>query len=126
MTENCLLMPIRKVRDLDIYNLSFDLAMDIYRLTLKFPKEEKYSLTDQIRRSSRSIAGNIAEGFGKRHYVANFKRHLIDAMGSLEETKSWLEFSEACEYINSEVFDSLYKRYEDLGAKIYKLHETWT
>ena len=119
-------MPIRKVRDLDIYNLSFDLAMDIYRLTLKFPKEEKYSLTDQIRRSSRSIAGNIAEGFGKRHYVANFKRHLIDAMGSLEETKFWLEFSEACEYINSEVFDSLYTRYEDLGAKIYKLHETWT
>ena len=118
-------MPIQKVRDLDIYNMSFNLAMDIYRLTLKFPKEEKYSLTDQIRRSSRSISGNIAEGFGKRHYVANFKRHLIDAMGSLEETKSWLEFSEACEYIDSDLFNSLYEKYELLGAKIYRLHDTW-
>ena len=118
-------MAIQKVRDLDIYNLSFDLAMEIYRLTLKFPKEEKYSLTDQIRRSSRSISGNIAEGFGMRHYAANFKRHLVDAMGSLEETKSWLEFSEACEYIKTDHFETLYKQYESLGAKIYKLHETW-
>lgn len=118
-------MPIQKVRDLEVYNLSFDLAMTIYRLTLKFPKEEKYSLTDQIRRSSRSIAVNVAEGFGKRHYIGNFKRHLVDAMGSLEETKSWLEFAEACEYLELNHFNDLYQNYENLGAKLFRLHETW-
>lgn len=119
-------MPIQKVRDLEIYCLSFNLAMQIFRITLKFPKEEKYSLTDQIRRSSRSISANISEGFGKRHYVAEFKKYLINGMGSLEETKSWLEFSEACEYIDTDLFKSLYRQYEQLGAKLYRLHESWT
>lgn len=119
-------MPIQKVRDLEVYRLSFDLAMQIFRITLKFPKDEKYSLTDQIRRSSRSIAANISEGFGKRHYAAEFKKYLINGMGSLEETKSWLEFAEACEYIGADLFKSLYAQYEQLGAKLYRLHESWT
>lgn len=118
-------MPIKKVRDLAVYNESFDLAMQIFRLTMKFPKEEKYSLTDQVRRSSRSVSANISEGFGKRHYVANFKRHMVDSMGSLEETKSWLEFAEACGYLNKDLYESLYKDYENIGAKLFRLHETW-
>lgn len=119
-------MPIKRVRDLDVYNSAFDLAMQIFRISLKFPKEEKYSLTDQIRRSSRSIAVNISEGFGKRHYPSNFKRHLVDSMGSLEETKSWLEFAQACDYLSEELFQQLYRNYESLGARLFKLHGTWT
>ena len=86
-------MPIKTFTDLDVYNLSHELAMEVFYLTQKFPPEEKYSLTDQVRRSSRSVAVNIAEGWGKRIYPANFKRHLVDSNGSLEETKSWLLFS---------------------------------
>ena len=119
-------MSIQKVRDLEVYCLSFSLAMQVFRMTLKFPKEEKYSLTDQIRRSSRSISANISEGFGKWHYIAEFKKHLINSMGSLEETKSWLEFAQACEYIDSDLFESLYSQYEKLGSKLYRLHESWT
>ena len=86
-------MPIKTFTDLDVYNLSHELAMEVFYLTQKLPPEEKYSLTDQVRRSSRSVAVNIAEGWGKRIYPANFKRHLADSNGSLEETKSWLLFS---------------------------------
>lgn len=83
-------MPIKTFLDLEIYNLSKQLAKEIFQLTLQFPAEEKYSLTDQIRRLSRSIKANIAEGWGKRIYINNFKRYLVDSNGSLEETKSWL------------------------------------
>ena len=118
-------MAIQKVKDLDVYNLSFDAAMKVFKLTTSFPREEKYSLIDQIRRSSRSVSVNISEGFGKRAYPANFKKYLIDSLGSLEETKSWIEFSLACEYIDTETFESLIKLYEEIGAKIYRLHDSW-
>ncbi len=78
--------------DLEVYRLAFDLAMEVFELTKKFPKEEKYSLTDQIRRSSRSVPINIREGFAKRRYENLFIRHLNDAMGSSEETRGWLDF----------------------------------
>ena len=95
-------MPIKTFLDLEIYNLSRQLAKEIFQLTLQFPAEEKYSLTDQIRRSSRSIKANIAEGWGKRIYINNFKRHLVDSNGSLEETKSWLISALDCNYISQE------------------------
>lgn len=118
-------MAIQKVSDLEVYNLSFSLAMEIFILTKSFPLEEKYSLTDQIRRSSRSVSANISEGFGKRIYPPSFKRHLIDGMGSLKETKTWLQFANACEYIGQDVFDTLYSKCEDVGAKLFRLHEKW-
>ena len=89
--------PIKTFRDLEVYELSRKLALKIFILSKKFPPEEKYSLTDQVRRSSRSIAANIAEAWGKRIYEDGFKRHLIDALGSLEETKSWLLSGYDCE-----------------------------
>jgi four helix bundle protein len=116
---------IKKVSDPDIFNLSYNFAMDIFRMTRNFPKEERYSLTDQIVRSSRSIAANIAEGWGKRIYENEFKKHLIYAMGSLEETKVWLLFSKDCEYITAEVYDKFCLNYEEIGAKIYKLFDNW-
>ena len=118
-------MSIGRVSDLNVYNIAFELAMKIFRISIKFPKEEKYSLTDQIRRSSRSISINISEGWGKRIYVPIFKRHLIDALGSLEETKGWLEYCKACEYVTEEEYDDLYTNYDKLGAMIYRLHENW-
>ena len=90
---------IKTVSDLEVFKISYQLAMDIFHTTRSFPKEERYSLTDQIVRSSRSISANIAEGWGKRIYENEFKRHLIYAMGSLEETKVWLYFSRDCSYI---------------------------
>jgi four helix bundle protein len=116
---------IKTVFDLEIYRISYQLAIDIFNISRNFPKEERYSLTDQIVRSSRSIAANIAEGWGKRIYENEFKRHLIYAIGSLEETKSWVHFAKDCMYLSKETFDSLNAKYDEAGAKIYKLFENW-
>ena len=116
---------IKTVHDLDVFEISYTLATVIFNLSKSFPVEEKYSLTDQIRRSSRSIAVNIAEGWGKRQYKQVFKRHLIDATGSLEETKIWLLFSKNCKYISDKQYFNLTKRYDELGAKLFRLHENW-
>jgi len=93
-------------RDLEVYQRAFALAMEIYKTTIDFPKEEKYSLVDQIRRSSRSVCSNLAEAWRKRAYVAVFKNKVTDAMQEASETQTWLEFSLACGYINREKFDT--------------------
>ena len=116
---------IKTVLDLEVFKLSYHLAMEIFNVSRHFPKEEKYSLTDQVVRSSRSIPANIAEGWGKRVYENDFKKHLIYSMGSLEETKVWLYFAKDCLYPSEETFDSLNKKYDELGARIYKLYENW-
>ena len=118
-------MAIKSFQDLEVYQLSHSFAMKIFFLTASFPAEEKYSLTDQIRRSSRSVAANIAEGWGKRIYINNFKKHLVDANGSVEESKSWLLFSKDCNYINNEKQIELFNEAEIIGPKIWRLHERW-
>ena len=80
---------IKSVSDLDVFRLSYQLAMEIFQTAKTFPKEEKYSLTDQIVRSSRSVSANIAEDWGRRTYENEFKKYLVYALGSLEETKVW-------------------------------------
>ena len=87
---------IRSVRDLIVYQKAFDSAMKIFEITKKFPKEEMYSLTDQIRRSSRSVCTNIAEGWRKRRYKAVFINKLTDAEQEAAETQTWLEFALRC------------------------------
>ena len=116
---------IKTVVDLEVFKLSYQLAMEIFNVSRNFPKEERYSLTDQVVRSSRSISANIAEGWGKRIYENEFKRHLIYGMGSLEETKVWLYFAKDCQCLNVETFDGLNKKYDELGAMIYKFYENW-
>jgi four helix bundle protein len=116
---------IKTIFDLEVFNLSYTLAMDIFNGSRNFPKAETYSPTDQICRSSRSISANIAEGWGKRIYENEFKKHLIYAMGSLEETKAWLLFARDCGYLQIDVFEILRKKSDELGAKIYKLYENW-
>lgn len=97
--------------------------MDIFEITKKFPKEEIYSLTDQIRRSSRSVAINIREGFAKRRYEQVFVRHLNDALGSSEETRGWLDFSLDCKYILREEYENLDEQYDEVNAMLYSLME---
>lgn len=116
---------MKTVMDIEIFRLSYKFAMDIFNVSRTFPREERYSLIDQIVRSSRSIAANIGEGWGKRVYENNFKRHLQYALGSLEETKVWLLFAKECTYLKEDDFNDLCKKYDELGAKIYKLYVNW-
>jgi len=116
---------IRNVKDLKVYNLSYQLAMDIFNVTKKFPKEELYSLTDQIRRSSRSVSINIREGFAKRRYEQVFMRQLNDAFGSSEEARGWLDFSLDCEYLSKDTYEKLNKQYNEVNAMLYTLMNSW-
>jgi four helix bundle protein len=116
---------IRSVKDLKVYNLAYELAMEIFEIAKNFPKEEMYSLTDQIRRSSRSVAINIREGFAKRKYEQVFIRHLNDALGSSEETRGWLKFSLDCKYISQEQQQRLDSRYDEVNAMLFTLMNNW-
>ena len=118
-------MGIQSIKDLKVYNIAFDLAMEIFKLSLNFPIEEKYSLTDQIRRSSRSVAINIREGFAKRRYENVFVRHLNDSLGSSEETRGWLDFSISCGYINKRSHENLDSRYDEVNAMLFSLMNNW-
>ena len=106
---------IKTFSDLEVYRLSYQLSIDVFNLSKQFPESEKYSLTSQIIRSTRSVSANIAEGFGRRTYQAEFKKFLIYSTGSLEESKVWLNFAKDCEYITPQQF----------GAKLYKLYINW-
>jgi len=105
-------------RDLKVFQLAYKLAMDIFNLSKSFPKDEKYSLTDQIRRSSRSVAANIAEGFRKRQYPKMFVSKLADADGEATETQVWLDFARDCEYLNPEKHHEIVKGYEEVGKML--------
>ena len=120
---------IRTHKDLKVYQLSFELGMEIFNLTKSFPKEEKYSLTDQIRRSSRSVSGNIAEAFRKRRYPKSFIAKLTDAEGEAAETQVWLDYAHACSYIDSETQRNLFYKYEHIISMIMTMEfnsEKWT
>ncbi len=116
---------IASYKDLKVYQLSYALAMDVFQLTKQFPKEELYSLTDQLRRASRSISANIVEGWSKRYFANIFKRHLLDAIGSCTEVKLWLDFARDCGYITAGDHGHLEKSYEELSKMLYSLFENW-
>jgi len=105
---------IRHFRDLEVYQRSFALTVEIFQISKKFPSEERYSLTDQIRRSSRSVCSNLAEAWRKRRYVAVFKNKLTDVMQEASETQSWLEICLACGYIDAKQFKKLDDEYEEI------------
>ena len=121
MTRNL----IQKVSDLEVYCLSYSLALEIFELSEKFPKEEQYSLTDQIRRSSRSVSANISEGFAKRKNGNSFRQYLYSAIGSVEETKTWLEFARDFNYIPNDLVEKVIKEYTKTGAMLYRLIQNW-
>ena len=112
---------IGSFRDLIVYQKSYDLAREIFNITKKFPKEEKYSLTDQIRRSSRSVSANIAEAWAKRIYIKSFVSKLSDSLGEEYETEVWLHFSKDCEYIDIETRDRLMKGYDEVRKMLISM-----
>ena len=105
---------IKHFRDLDVYRKAFVTAMKIYENTKLFPLDEKYSLVDQIRKSSRSVCSNLAEAWRKRRYPAVFRNKLTDAMQEASETQSWREFCSACTYMKPELFQRLDEDYESI------------
>lgn len=108
-------------RDLRVYQLSYKLALEIFELTKKYPKEELYSLTDQIRRSSRSVPANIAEGFRKRQYPKMFLSKIADADGEASETQVWLDFSRDFGYIEKSIRNKLIEQYEEVGKMLGRM-----
>ena len=105
--------------------MAYSLAMDVFKTSMAFPNNEIYSLTDQIRRSSRSVAINIREGYAKRRYENVFIRHLNDALGSSEETRGWLSFSLDCGYLEKTPFELLDRKYDHVNAMLYRLLNKW-
>ncbi len=105
-------------RDLKVYQLAYELAMGIFNLSKQFPPEEVYSLTNQIRRSSRSVAANIAEGFRKGQYPNMFSSKLADSDGEATETQVWLDFALDCGYMSQDNRDRLTAGYEEIGKML--------
>ena len=122
-------MKIRSHKELDSYMMAFKTAMSIFQLTKSFPKDEKYSLTDQIRRSSRSVCANLAEAFRKRKYPKHFVSKLSDSEGEAAETQVWLDFSLDCNYIDQKTYEELNVKYDHIIGKLVNMAmhpEKWT
>jgi four helix bundle protein len=102
-------------KELIVYKKAFALAMEVYEVSKSFPKEEKYSLTDQIRRSSRSVCANIAESYRKRLYIRHFISKLTDSDAENSETIVWLDFSVACVYLSKETHERMVKEAIEIG-----------
>jgi len=105
-------------RELKVYQKAFKLAMDIFNLTKSFPDEEKYGLTSQIRRSSRSVCSSIAEAYRKRKYPAHFVSKTSDADMENSEIQVWLDFSLSCKYIDKKVYNDFKERSEEIGKML--------
>ena len=112
---------IKTHNELRVYKLALELAMEIFELSKSFPREEKYSLTNQIRRSSRSIASNIAEGYRLRRYPKSFVSKLSICEGEVAETQVWIEFSYSCNYLTSEQKLDLLSRYDNVLGMIVSM-----
>ena len=112
---------ITRHQDLDVYRRAFEAAMRIFELSKSFPKEETYSLTDQVRRSSRSVCSNIAEAWRKRRYQAAFVSKLSDSEGEAAETQTWIEFAVRCEYLEREVAKELFLEYDEIISMIVSM-----
>jgi four helix bundle protein len=108
----------KNFRDLETYRFARELQREVYNISQQFPKDERYSLTDQIRRSSRSIGAQIAESWGKRRYERHFVSKLTDADAEQLETQHWIDSAFDCDYITRERCTSLISRYEHLGSMI--------
>nr|WP_314836712.1 four helix bundle protein [uncultured Flavobacterium sp.] len=107
-----------RFQDLLAYKKSFALAMKIFEITKTFPKEETYSLTDQIRRSSRSVPATIAEAYRKRIYPKHFYSKLTDSDGENSETQVWLEFAVSCKYISEAIYQEFISESLEIGKLV--------
>ncbi len=105
-------------KDLKVYKQAYELAMEIFRVSHTFPKAETYALTDQIRRSSRSVCANIAEAYRKRRYTKHFTSKITDADGEASETVVWIDFAQDSGYISKEVHNTLIEGYHEVGKML--------
>lgn len=112
---------IRRHHELEVYQTAFDVAMEIFVLSKSFPVEERYSLTDQIRRSSRAICANIAEAWRRRRYEGTFVLRLNDAEAEAAETQTWLAFAVKCGYLPPEAGRELFVTYDNILGKLVNL-----
>jgi four helix bundle protein len=109
---------VNSVRELEVYQDAFSLQQEVFRISKSFPKDETYSLTDQIRRASRSIGANLSEAWSKRRYPAHFLSKLTDCDGELQETIHWLNTAQACEYLTPEIAIHLHDRAASVGKQL--------
>ncbi|HEY7119540.1 MAG TPA: four helix bundle protein [Tepidisphaeraceae bacterium] len=114
---------IRSHKELDVWKSAMDAAMGIFRLTRSFPAEERYSLVDQIRRSSRSVPTQISEAWRKRRYIASFRNKLNDSEGEAAETQTSVEFARRCGYWSDAIAAELDQRYEVIIKQLVRMHE---
>ena len=106
------------VRELEVYQSAFQMQQKIFMVSKQFPKDETYSLTDQIRRASRSIGANLSEAWAKRRYPAHFLSKLTDSDAELQETHHWLDTAEACGYLSQEAISSLREQAQTIGRQL--------
>lgn len=109
---------VTRHQELEVYRKAFDSAMEIFESSKSFPREETYSLTDQIRRSSRSVCANLAEAWRKRRYEAAFVAKLSDAEGEAAETQTWIEFAVKCGYLDREAAKRMYSAFDEVLSMI--------
>ena len=112
---------VKSFRDLEVYKVSRQLSRDIFEISKKFPREEMYSLTDQVRRSSRSVGAQIAESWAKRKYEKHFISKLTDADGEQLETQHWIETALDCTYILKETADNLLSQCLSIGKMLFSM-----
>ena len=118
---------ISSFEDLDVFQRAYRVSLDLHQTSLRFPKIEQYALADQVRRASKSICGNIAEGFGKqRRSSAEFKRYLLMAIGSADEMQVWLKYCSDLEYIDREKCERWRDEYRQIARMLQGLYTKWS
>ena len=114
-------IPIKSYEELRVYQVAFESAMEIYWLSRSWPSQEKFSLIDQIRRSSGSVCGNMAEAWRKRRYPAHFASKLSDSDSEAAETEVWLNFALECGYLDQNTYAALRDKYNHIGGMLTKM-----
>lgn len=112
---------IRHHHEWEVYRMAFDAAMKIFELSRKFPRDERYSLTDQIRRSSRAVSANLAEAWRRRRYRGSFLLRLNDAEAEAAETQTWLHFAVKCDYLTPESARDIFAQYDKVIGTIVNI-----
>jgi len=115
-------MKIKSFRDLKVWQKAFALSCRLYELTRSWPKEERYSLIDQTLRSSRSVSGQIAEGWAKRMYPKAFKVKMVDAMGEAQETQNWLDYALQHGYLDKDIYHEIDNDYQEIISMLWVMH----
>ena len=117
---------IKSFEDLEVFQKAYKLSLEIHKLSLELPKQEQYVLADQLRRASKSICANIAEGYGKQNISVNeFKRYLLIAMGSSDEMRVWLRYCLDLGYLEEESWQRYSDEYRVIAKMLNSLHRVW-